>query len=125
MTATRPGTTRSSTPWSSRPSVPSQKFAGTYRASRRAWRPPAIPHVHPVCAGITSGPSHDDRARYAHANFRLATLEAARGIHVRAPHDHLEVQVRTGGEPGRPDEADAFARHDPFARSDGGAGEMR
>ena len=23
---------------------------------------PAIPHVHPVCAGITSGPSHDDRA---------------------------------------------------------------
>src|SRR5215207_7892790 len=74
MTATRPGTTRSSTPWSSLSSVPSQKFAGTYRASRRAWRPPAIPHVHPVCAGITSGPSHDDRARYARANLRLATL---------------------------------------------------
>ena len=54
--------------------VPSQKFAGTYRTSRRAWRPPAIPHVHPVCAGITSGPSHDDRARYLRANFRLATL---------------------------------------------------
>src|SRR5215207_1688182 len=61
-------------------------------------------HVHPVCAGITSGPSHDDRARYARANLRLATLRGGHGeppLHrggVREQVEHRAVGVDRVGE---------------------------